>query len=177
VASFHFERALFVIGHPKAGKSPQLRQLFQDVRLGTRGNVPKSAKIPDIHRLSNERALYIRLTSPHETNETLDGFLRRTEKRIQNKLHLAPRWNFAGALQPDAANKMPNAPVAIAAFRQHFRIERVRAVFLNPDCLGNSSNFCASVDALWKGGTEVCSVDARQLDKNGLLLTDFFDFT
>ncbi len=177
MVSFYFERALFVVGHPKAGKSPQLRQLFQDVRLGTNEKVPKSAKIPDIHRLSNERALYIRLTSPHETNETLAGFLHRTERRIQNKVHLARRWNFAGALQPDAANKMPNAAVAIAAFSRYFRTERVRAVFLNPDCLGNSSNFCAAVDALWKHRIEVCSVDARQLDKNGLLLADFFDFT
>jgi len=38
MASFYFERARFVVVRSEAGKSPHLRQLFQDVRLGTNGN-------------------------------------------------------------------------------------------------------------------------------------------
>jgi hypothetical protein len=62
---YHFERALFVVGEPNSGKSNQLRSMFRDVRLGTRGDIPTARKLDEVYRLSNERSLYLRLTSPH----------------------------------------------------------------------------------------------------------------
>jgi hypothetical protein len=70
---YQFERALFVVGEPDSGKSTQLRSIFRDVRLGTQGEVPPKSNLPDVYRLSNERCLYLRLTSPHEAKESLDA--------------------------------------------------------------------------------------------------------
>ena len=36
--SLYFERALFVVGPPNAGKSYQIRDMFRDVRLNNNGN-------------------------------------------------------------------------------------------------------------------------------------------
>jgi hypothetical protein len=69
MASYHFERALFIIGEPNSGKSTQLRSMFRDVRLGTGGTVPTPRNLPEMYRLSNERCLYLRLTSPNEAGE------------------------------------------------------------------------------------------------------------
>ncbi|HEV7676341.1 MAG TPA: hypothetical protein VGQ12_17550 [Candidatus Angelobacter sp.] len=71
--SYYFERALFVVGDPDAGKSNQLRSMFRDVRLGTGGKIPKEKKLPELYRLSNERCLYLRLTSPHKRKNPLAG--------------------------------------------------------------------------------------------------------
>jgi hypothetical protein len=109
VATFHFERALFVIGEPNAGKSNQLRAMFRDVRFGLNGRVPTTVKLRDIYRLSNERALYLRLTSPHEANESLKEFLDKTNWKFTARSGTARRWNFVGPLQPNKAHKMPNA--------------------------------------------------------------------
>ena len=69
--SYHFERALFVVGEPNSGKSNQLRRMFRDVRLGTGGDIPTERRLPELYRLSNELCLYLRLTSPHEAGETI----------------------------------------------------------------------------------------------------------
>src|SRR5260370_32718478 len=89
---YHFERALFVVGAPNSGKSKQLRSIFRDVRLGTEGNIPTARKLPDFCRLSNDRCLYLRLSSPHELGESLHqqvagrrgvtSFLKKTDDKI-----------------------------------------------------------------------------------------------
>jgi hypothetical protein len=117
MAAYHFGRALFVVGEPNSGKSNQLRSMFRDIRLGTDGNIPRKRKLPDFYRLSNERCLYLRLTSPHEAKESLGrkhgrnsptNFLEKTAKKIQeNTPRFGRRWNFAGALQPHARLYMP----------------------------------------------------------------------
>src|SRR6516165_9486075 len=102
---YHFERALFIVGEPNSGKSTQLRSMFRDFRLGE-GNIPAAANLREMYRLSNERCLYIRLTSPHEVGECIDNevdnFLDKTEQKIVgNTPMLGRRWNFACPLQPD----------------------------------------------------------------------------
>jgi len=157
--------------------------MFQDVRFHKNGEVPTGAdarRLSEMYRISNERVLYLRLTSPHEVNETMEEFLDKTEDKISRNQNLGHRWNFAGPLQPTAANKMPGAAAVIAAFMQRFRPERARAVFLNPDRHGNThaqSFLAAETDQLWKAGAEVLVLDARRRDANGLILADFFDFT
>jgi hypothetical protein len=71
-----------------------------------------------MYRLSNERCLYLRMTSPHEVGEYVDArsggkgaanFLDKTEEKITaNTPNLGKRWNFACPLQPNAANRMPD---------------------------------------------------------------------
>jgi hypothetical protein len=69
--SYHFERALFVVGEPNSGKSNQLRSMFADIRLGTGGDILTERRLPELYRLSNERCLYLRLTAPHEAGESI----------------------------------------------------------------------------------------------------------
>ena len=70
----YIERALFVVGDQNTGKSTQLRSMFLDWRLNIQGVVPTTKKVRITHALSNERWLYLRLMSPHETGEMLDEF-------------------------------------------------------------------------------------------------------
>jgi hypothetical protein len=183
MADFHFERALFVIGDPDTGKSTQLRHIFQDIRFHADGRVPTGTdapKLKEMYRISNERVLYLRLTSPHEARETLKEFLDKTEDKITRSLDLGPRWNFAGPLQPTSGYNMPSAADTITAFIRRFKPERIRAIFLSPDHHGNCHNgafLSGETDKLWAAGAEVASIDARCRDKNGLILADFFDFT
>ena len=67
--AYHFERALFIVGEQNSGKSTQFRSVFSDLRLGGDGSVPSAPNLREMYRLSNERCLYIRLTSPHERGE------------------------------------------------------------------------------------------------------------
>jgi hypothetical protein len=67
----HLERVLFMVGNRHSGKSTQLRSMFRDVRLGLRGSIPKGGKRADFHMLTNDRFLYLRLSSPHELKKTL----------------------------------------------------------------------------------------------------------
>src|SRR6266480_7864616 len=92
MAAYHFERALFVVGEPNSGKSKQLRSTFRDIRLGTEGNIPTERNLPEFYRLSNERCLYLRLTSPHEAKESIGrrrgrsgttNFLEKTAEKIE----------------------------------------------------------------------------------------------
>jgi hypothetical protein len=88
--SYYFERALFVVGQQDSGKSVQLRSMFRNVRLGTDGNIPAATNLREMYRLSNERCLYIRLTSPHEMDEYVgsrpDGD---EEEELQNFLDMS----------------------------------------------------------------------------------------
>jgi len=187
--SYYFERALFVVGEPNSGKSKQLRSMFRDVRLGTGGDIPTGRRLPELYRLSNERCLYLRLTSPHEAGESIrrkrrgqKNFLTKTDKIIEeNTPRMGSRWNFAGALQPGARDNMPDVVRTCRAFVRYFEPERTRVVFLSPDRHGDSLQERAHmglVDRLRNiPSVEVCWIDARDRTVNGLLLADFFDFT
>jgi hypothetical protein len=187
--SYHFERALFVVGEPNSGKSNQLRSMFEDIRLGTGGDIPTERRLPELYRLSNERCLYLRLTSPHEAGESIGrkrhertNFRKKTVETIEeNTPQMGKRWNFAGALQPGARKHMPDVVATCRAFVRYFEPERTRIAFLSPDRHGRSlqeTEHMGLVDGLRKIPTvEVCWIDARNRMVNGLLLADFFDFT
>ena len=187
--SYHFERALFVVGEPNSGKSNQLRSMFEDIRLGTGGDIPTERRLPELYRLSNERCLYLRLTSPHEAGETIGtkrhgqtNFLEKTVETIEeNTPRMGKRWNFAGALQPGARKHMPDVVKTCRAFVRYFEPERTRVVFLSPDRHGRSlqeTQHMGLVDRLREiSSVEVCWIDARNRTVNGLLLAGFFDFT
>ena len=190
--AYHFERALFVVGEPNSGKSKQLRSIFRDIRLGRDGSIPTERNLPEFYRLSNERSLYLRLTSPHEMKESVGkkrhgqgaptNFLEKTaEKMAANTPDGGRRWNFAGALQPHAANNMPGVVATCDAFIRYFNPERTRVVFLSPDrhgtCLQEAEHR-GLVDGLRQiSSVEICWIDARHRTANGLLLADFFDFS
>jgi hypothetical protein len=192
MAAYRFERALFVVGEPNSGKSTQLRSIFRDVRLGRNGVIPESANLPEMYRLSNERCLYLRLTSPHEAGEAIDtkrtglnaatNFLERTAEKIAaNTPQLGRRWNFACPLQPNAASRIPDVVTTCRAFVRHFSPERTRVVFLSPDRHGaylQETSHAVLLDGLQEiPSVEVCWIDARDRAANGLQLADFFDFT
>jgi hypothetical protein len=185
--SYYFERALFVVGEPNSGKSKQLRSMFRDVRFGSGGNIPTGRRLDEVYRLSNERSLYLRLTSPHEAGESLGrrgpkrNFLEKTAEIIhENTPRFGRRWNFAGALQPRSRRYMPDVLATCRAFVRYFDPERTRVVFLSPDRHGaplQAAEHMDLVDGLREiRSTEVCWIDARDRTANGLLLADFFDF-
>jgi hypothetical protein len=137
-AKNHLERVLFVVGNRHRGKSTQLRSMFRDVRLGTGGSIPKDRKLADVHRLTNDRFLYLRPSSPPELKETTRGFPKKTENKIKAaNSELGTRWNLASALQLDASNNMPDAVETCAAFVEHFNPQRTCVFFLNPDRKGD----------------------------------------
>jgi len=169
-----------------------LRSMFLDVRLGTNQIIPSGRRLEEIYRLSNERCLYLRLTSPHEAGEHIGrkpgsargskDFLNKTSKVIVKHVpRIAKRWNFASALQPNASNNMPDAETTCRAFVQRFRPERTRIVILSPDRHGEHlplERHLRLVARLMEvPRTEICSIDARHREMNGLFLADFFDFT
>lgn len=186
---YHFERALFVVGAPNAGKSNQLRSMFRDARLGTGGVIPTNRNVAEFYRLSNQRCLYLRLSSPHEMKECIRqkrgaraNFLQKTAEKIEaNTPHLGSRWNFASALQPRAENYMPDLVATCHAFVKRFNPERTRIAFLSPDRHGVCLQKVDHLDLVTRlrqiPSIEICWIDARDRAANGLLLADFFDFT
>ncbi|NNF95919.1 MAG: hypothetical protein HKM94_03205 [Halobacteria archaeon] len=177
----HVERALFIIGNPNTGKSVQLRSMFLDWRLGQRGIIPTSNRLRSTYSLSNERWLYLRLTSPHETNETLEKFLRKCAHVMQRNGNLARRWNFAGALQAAATQNTLSSAEIIDAFAKRFSAERTRAVILSPNWRGNALQATTIqklvADLRAAQVTDIQTVDATTRKGNGLMYMDFFDFT
>ena len=177
----YIERALFVIGNKDTGKSTQLRSMFLDWNLGTKGKVPIKKPVPKVFALSNERWLYLRLMSPHEAGETLDEFLDKCGDKMQAKRQTARRWNLAAALQRTGTKKLPYGPDVIEGFIQRFTPERVRAVILSPGQSGDymsksdHQNLTGRLHAL--PGVEVMTTDATTRTANGLMYADFFDFT
>lgn len=171
------ERALFVVAPQDSGKSSQLRAMFLDRRLGNNGNVPTTRNIPDTYYISNERRLYLRLTSPHEYGETPKEFLDKTAAKMGYG-----RWCFAGALQPGAFNQMPDVVDSVKRFIKAFEPERVRVAFLSPNRHGHRlKSFLPGRDLLDEllqiPTVEAVCIDARQRQSNGLFLADFLDFT
>lgn len=181
----HLERVLVVCGKQDAGKSTRLRSMFADPRFGTRGHIPTHSRVVPV-RLSRERGLVVRFTSPHERNETLDTFLRKIDRDLERMWWKFGFWrgNFACAIQPDAANQMPDAVVTCKAIHDAFWPERIRLVQIHPRQDGNPGDLLSQtqVDDLRNLGTEVVTIDGRrpgpkQPDPNSFVLSSFFDFT
>ncbi len=169
------ERFLFVVGGRDTGKSTQLRSIFRDPRLGTNGQVPTNRSVRDRYRLSIDRGLYIRLTSPHEAGESLRQFLDKTDHKTQGR-----RWCVAAPLQLDAFKTMPDLTRTVAAVIARFTPERIRVCALSPDRHGTAlppAQLDALFDVLWSLGPVEChALDARQRTRNDTLLAGFLDF-
>jgi len=176
----YLERALFVVGNRHTDKSTQLRSMFLDVRLGSNGQIPTERKPEDFHRLTNDRFLYLRLSSPHELEETLPGFLRKTKDKIDKaKTRFGRRWNFASALQAQAVNNMPDVVETCEGFVDRFKPEPVRVIFLNPnrkDEFLDEKEVLGNARRLRRIPVEVCWINAQDVAANGLFLADFFAF-
>lgn len=176
----YLERALFVVAPQDSGKSTTLRSLFLDRRLGTDGVPPPSKTQPrldETYHLSNERRLYLRLSSPHEAGETPTEFIRKTRGKMDDG-----RWCYAGPFQPNKLNKMPDVVASVQAFARAFGPERIRVAFLSPQRKGLTMDTFVPGRDLTKEllaipKVEVMCLDGRERNKNGLLLSDFFDFT
>lgn len=174
----YVERALFIVGEPDAGKSTQLRSMFRDWRFGNCGEVPKPGNLTDCYRLSNERTLYLRMTSPHEYDNSLKEFLEKAERKFAE----GGRWNFASPLQPYAYGSFGDAAKIVKAFNKRFRPERIRVVILDPRFEGGSRSpkDLAKLSAAQRkigDHVEVIICDATSEFGNGLIYADFFDFT
>ena len=177
--SLYVERALFVVAPQDSGKSTQLRSIFRDRRFSMGGQIPSSTQqknLPETYYISNERRLYLRLTSPNEYGETPKEFHDKTRNKMGDG-----RWSFLGPLQPEAFKQMPEVVEAVQRFMSAFNPERVRVAFLSPNRHGvEVDNFIPGRDLrseLLQLGVEVVCLDARQRAVNGLTLADFFDFT
>jgi len=178
VAKLYVERALFIVGEQNAGKSSQLRSIFRDWRFNTEGKVPTAKNLVDCYWLSDTRTLYLRMTSPHEYDDSLEEFL----DKAQGKFSDGNRWNFASPLQPYAARGCGSAAEVVKAFEKRFSPERIRVVILDPNCSGlnrHPDEMRDLVDAQRKIAekVEVLVCDARSMVGNGLIYADFFDFT
>ena len=180
-ATTYVERALFLIGDQNTGKSTQLRSMFLDWRLGERGEVPPTSNLPDSYPLSNERRLYLRLSSPHEAGEAIETFLDKCARKMQSDAGRWRRWNFAGAVQISSTPHLPDGKEVIRAFIKRFAPERVRAVLLTPDRSGahlNPNDLRKLVTDLRSlTNCEVIMVDATSPEANGPMYADFFDYT
>jgi hypothetical protein len=176
-SSFYVERILFVVAEPDWGKSKQIRSMYADVRFGTDREIPRRGRMPPV-RLSEERGLYVRATSPHEMHETPEEFIDEMFRHFGAHADVR-RWNVTAPLQPDKANNMPDVVDTCRYVKQKLNPERIRAVFLSPSRRGTSLDAAMLMgwtDGLRVVGVETCSIDARDMRANGLLLADFFNF-
>ena len=150
--------------------------MFLDRRLGTQNKIPTASNLPDSYYLSNERRLYLRLTSPHEHGESPKEYMDKAKGKM-----ISGRWCFASAFQPDVRNKMPDIVESVRQFITYFEPERLRVVFLSPNRHGIElkqflSGRDLSDELLQINRVEVVCVDARRRQANGLFLVDFFDY-
>jgi len=175
----YIERALFLLGAQNTGKSTQLRSMFLDPRLGNAGQIPVANNLRNSYAFSPHRRLYLRLTSPHEAGEDMQGFLNKSKYEMSSDSE-ARRWNFAGALQIDGTAILPDGCEVIEEFVRAFSPERVRAAILSPSCWGEYiewSRIRSLTDELRTiAGCEVITVDATHRCANGLMFADYFDF-
>jgi len=134
-------------------------------------------RLPEVYWLSNERRLYLRLSSPHESEESVKEFIEKTRGKMG-----AGRWCFAGPFQPEAFREMPDVVESLHAFMDAFSPERVRVAFLSPNRhrvevqeFLPGRDLRAELSRLSR--VETVCIDGRSRGINGLLLADFFDFT
>lgn len=181
-SAIYVERILLICGKQNAGKSRLLRQMLGDPRLG--GLVPERGRIAN-RALSRERCLAARATSPHEAGHSPSQF----HDLIAKAFRLAEedgyrRLNYVSAVQPNAANAMPNIVGVCGALIKAFNPERIRVVQLAPDqlCSFDSQLTPESVSKLRDLDVEVLAIDARRSEYkaepgNIRILADFFDFS
>lgn len=177
----YVERALFLIGDPDSGKSTQMRSAFLDWRLGRKSTIPNQNNISRVCQISNERWLYFRLSSPHETKEDINEFFEKFEKEMKKRKLNSMRWNFASALQITPRNKV-QLPIdqIIAKFNTRFSPERMRAIILSPNrknAVLPTHTIKNIIGSLWSVDCEVLVVDATDREANGFIISDYFDFT
>ena len=144
------------------------------------GQIPSSSlnrNLAETYYISNQRRLFLRLTSPHEYGDTPDQF----HRKIRSKTG-SGRWCIAGAYQPDAFNHMPDVVDSVRLFQAEFSPEHLRVLFLSPTRHGatlasyaNGRDLIVDLQAL--PNVEVACIDARSRDANAFLIADFFDFT
>lgn len=170
----YFERVLLVAGEQNSGKSTQLRSMFLDPRLGRCRKIPQERNITVTYELSTDRSLYLRLSSPHEKNESLKDFI----AKIRGKAS-SGRWCVCSAMQIAATDQMPGLIATVKGINSKLSPERIRVAILSPDQNGIvRSDLTELVEALQAISTcEVITIDARDRRSNGLLLADTFDFT
>ena len=162
----HLERALFMIGRQNAGKTTQLTSLKTVIAKG------KTTR--RVFDLGNNRHLYVRLTSPQETGQTLSEFLRACEYNMRSRYC---RWNYACAMQPDSGINIGGAVSTIKAFKNEFSPGRTCAVILCPDWRGNrfpDERQALITDLSDIGVSEILTVDARNQNSNGPRYAGFF---
>ncbi|WP_105435802.1 hypothetical protein [Neorhizobium tomejilense] len=178
----HIERILLVCGEQNAGKSRLIRHMLGDFRLG--GNIPTSAVIPP-RALSRERRLAVRVTSPHEMGETPVEFVEKID-RASEVAWAEGFWrlNYVSAVQPRAANNMPDIADICDVLHQEFWPERIRVVLLSPNVwdIRAAQLTNAEVDRLRALDVEVLTIDARKSNHpvepgNVRILADYLDFT
>jgi hypothetical protein len=174
---FYFERALFVVGQPGAGKSAHLKNMFRDWRFGNEGNPWDVPGPVPVVILSNERKLRIALQSAQERDRDIKPWLERIRQSFDTG-----RWCFAGALQANGGDDFPGAIEYIQAFVETFTPERVRVCFLSPDSQGRTIDSFLNLDEVIPSiepmdVVEAITIDFRLLDTNALMMADFFDFT
>jgi len=176
-ANSYLERALFVIGDPGSGKSTQIRSMLQDKRFGEGRVRPTRRNLPNTYWINENRFVYVRLTSPQETQETIDNFV----EKCDNEFSWGGRANLICPLQPEPSNNINGAASVIQQFVSRQQPERTRVVILSPHSNGalmNEDRLKTLIDEIGKAGSiEIVMVDARRMDENGFIYADFFDLT
>ncbi len=181
----HLERVLLVCGVQNSGKSHLLRAMYNDPRFGTRGRVPagRQAILPPV-TFSYSRTLFVRLSSPHESGESLSRFFNKIERFGERAWASGWRFNFACAVQPNQTAQTPDVVTICEQLYRSFLPERIRVVQIDPIQNGNASEDLlspAQMRRLWalRNPVEVITVSAEHVAQfvNGSCLADYFDFT
>jgi hypothetical protein len=175
----YIERILIVLGEQNSGKSKQIRGMLDNQRFGYDGDFPETGKTATSFALSSNRRLYVRLTSPHEWEESFDQM---SSKIIEEASRFPPntRWNAIIPMQISASRKLPGGLSLIDNILVELNPERIRYVVLNPIHDGTylDSDLMDEIygHIMDKERVDYCSIDARHELKNGTILLDYFDF-
>ena len=166
------KRVLLVAGASDTGKSTQLRSMFRDLRLGTNGEIPTARRLKTTIPLSPTDKMYLRLTSPHESEESLCEFLEKIDKAI-NDLYC---WHVASAVQIEATTLTPSLIDIVSALDEQYSPELIRIVILSPDWRGNELGGASElIETLQEiPSCEASCIDATSRDRNGLDLAGTF---
>lgn len=177
----HLERILLICGDPNAGKSRLIRHMLTDPRLGDL--LPPAVRIPS-RALSRERCLSVRVTSPHEMDESPGEFHDKIDQAAATAWSSFWRINYASAVQPRPAKRMPGIVDVCDGLISAFTPERIRVIQLAPDQAGAMGGALtpAEIDGLRQLDVEVLAMDARRSGHaaepgNVRILADFFDFS